>query len=260
MNPHIFEDYQPTKDLSRAATIPARWYTDPKFLEYEREQVFARTWQVAGYTRDVQAPGDYFACDIVGEPVVVTRTKAGELRAFSNVCRHRASLIAEGKGHGPSLRCPYHSWTYGLDGRLLSQPEFEGVQDWDKSKICLPQFCVETWGPFVFVNQDPGGPSLMETMGDIPREVAEIGCAVEELRFAERRDYVIDCNWKVYIDNYLEGYHLPAAHPSLHRALDYSQYRVDTHRYYSSQYAPLRQANGGKALYYWTFPNFMLKN
>ena len=251
-------DYTPTPDLSRAATIPARWCTDPAFLELERERVFGRTWQPVGYAQDVADPGDYFSCDIVGEPVVVARARDGTLHTFSNVCRHRASLIADGKGHGPSLRCPYHNWTYSLDGRLLSQPEFEGVEEWDISKVCLPQFRVETWGPFVFVNQDAQAPPLAEVFGAIPREVEEIGCDLSQLRFAERRDYVIECNWKVYIDNYLEGYHLPAAHPGLYRALDYSKYRVDLYRYYSSQYAPLRHATGSRALYYWIFPNFML--
>ncbi len=251
-------DYTPTTSLARAATIPARWCTDPAFLPLESERIFARTWQPVGYTRDLAKPGDYFACEVTGEPVVVTRAKDGRLHAFSNVCRHRASVIAEGKGSGPSLRCPYHNWTYSLEGKLLSQPEFEGVEDWDRARICLPQFRVETWGPFVFVNQDASAPALLDVLGEIPREVSEIGCQIENLRFAERRDYLINCNWKVYIDNYLEGYHLPAAHPGLYRALDYSQYRVDTYRYYSSQYGPLRQGNGDRALYYWIFPNFML--
>ena len=167
-------------------------------------------------------------------------------------------MIVEGKGHGPSMRCPYHSWTYSLEGRLLSQPEFEGVEEWNKAEICLPPFRAESWGPFVFVNQNSHAPPLLEVLGEIPREVAGLGCDVQQLRSVERRDYIINCNWKVYVDNYLEGYHLPAAHPGLYRALDYSKYRVDTHRYYSSQYAPMRNDAGSRALYYWIFPNFML--
>ena len=168
------------------------------------------------------------------------------------------------------IRCPYHAWTYTLDGRLHGQPEFEGVENWDRSQICLPEFRVETWGPFVFVNQDAQAPPLAEVFGDIPREAAEIGCRPGELHLAARRDYEIACNWKVYIDNYVEGYHLPAAHPSLFRELDYAQYRVETFRYYSSQIAPIRPRGGegarryefadssNRALYYWIFPNFML--
>jgi choline monooxygenase len=261
-------DYSPT-DLARAATIPSRWYLDPQLLDLEREKVFGRTWQPVGFAKQVAEPGSYLAAEIAGEPVVVTRAKDGVLRAFSNVCRHRASIIADGRGNAASLRCPYHGWTYALDGRLLACPEFEGVQDWDKSTVCLPQFRVEAWGPYVFVNQDHSAKPLAEIFGAIPEEVAKLGCAVDQLEFHQRRDYVIECNWKVYVDNYLEGYHLPAAHPGLFRELDYSRYRVDTYRYYSSQFAPIRPPRPGKenrryesdglnALYYWIFPNFML--
>jgi choline monooxygenase len=258
-------------DLARASTIPARWYTDPEMLEAESARVFGRTWQAAGHASEVAEPGSYLACEIAGEPVLVTRAKDGMLRAFSNVCRHRGSLLASGTGLGSVIRCPYHAWSYSLEGRLIGQPEFEGVENWDRSSVCLPEFRVETWGPFLFVNLDRAAPPLAEVMGSIPEEVAAIGCGLERLKFSCRRDYVIECNWKVYIDNYLEGYHLPAAHPSLFRELDYSQYRVETFRYYSSQIAPIRARSEGaesrrydfgdstnRALYYWMFPNFML--
>ena len=111
------------------------------------------------------------------------------------------------------LRCPYHAWTYELNGKLLGTPEFEGVDEWNRSEVCLPQFQVETWGPLVFVNQNAAAPSLVEVWGDIPRQAVEFGCPLEQLRLCARRDYVINCNWKVYVDNYLEGYHLPAVHP-----------------------------------------------
>jgi choline monooxygenase len=259
-------DYTFNPDLCRASTIPARWYTDPAMLEAERQAVFARTWQAVGRSDWVAAPGSYFSCEIAGEPVLVARGEDGVLRAFSNVCRHRGSLLAEGQGCGPVIRCPYHGWTYKLDGSLFGQPEFEGVADWDRSKVCLPPFQPAVWGPFVFVNQDALAPPLAEVLGAIPGEIAQIGCAIERLRFRHRRDYVIACNWKVYIDNYLEGYHLPTAHPSLFRELDYAEYRVDAYRYYSSQIAPIRQgtprygfSDGSRqALYYWIFPNFML--
>lgn len=251
--------YTATRDLARATTIPAGWYTDPRVLELEKRCVFHRTWQAVGHAGQVAKAGSYLAVDIAGEPVVIARAADGELRAFSNVCRHRASLIASGCGEASVLRCPYHGWSYRLDGRLHAAPEFEGVKDWNAAEVCLPQMRVETWGPFVFVNVDGKAPPLAEVLGTIPKEVEEIGCPVEQLHFSARRDYVIQCNWKVYVDNYLEGYHLPAAHPSLHRMLDYSRYRVDTFRWYSSQHAPLRSADKDEqALYFWIFPNFML--
>ena len=265
-------DFSPGPILARAETIPARWYTDPGILARENERIFARTWQPAGFLHQVAEPGHYITREIAGEPIIILRGKDGVLRALSNVCRHRASTILDSEGKTASLRCPYHGWTYGLDGRLLAAPEFEGVENWSRDRVCLPAFQVDTWGPFVFVAQDPAVPTLAEVMGAIPDEVRAIGCDPDRLHLSARRDYVIQCNWKVYVDNYLEGYHLPAAHPSLFRELDYAQYRVDTYRYYSSQYAPLRPARGGVSrqydyaaaetaptvLYYWIFPNFML--
>src|SRR5580658_2414877 len=196
-------DYSPTDDLARATTIPSRWYLDPAMLEAERERIFGRTWQPVGHAQTVAEPGTYFACEIAGEPVIVARAKDGVLRAFSNVCRHRASIIAQGGGKAATLRCPYHNWTYALDGRLIACPEFEGVLDWETSSVELPQYRAEIWGPHVFVNQDAGslerGPGLTRVFGNIPAEIAEIGCAVDQLQFSERRDYIIDCNWKVYV-------------------------------------------------------------
>ncbi len=267
-------DFTPNTDLSRASTLPSSWYTDPSILELEREKIFCSTWQPVGRIDMVVRSGDYFACDVVGEPVVVVRGMDGILRAFANVCRHRAGPVAAGRGNRKSLQCRYHGWTYTLDGRLFAQPEFEGVQDWNKTEICLPSYRVETWGPYVFVNLDHSAPGLTDVMGAIPDEVNRMGFALEKMHFLERRDYAVHCNWKVYIDNYLEGYHIPIAHPGLFRELDYEKYRIDTYRYYSSAYAPVRPLKEGeiqgrdrryvrseeesKALYYWIFPNFMI--
>jgi choline monooxygenase len=267
-------DYKPITDLSRASTIPRRWYVDPDILTEERRKIFWKTWQAVAHQNELQRPGDYFACEVQGEPVVIVRLQDGTLSAYSNVCRHRAHPVAMGKGNRKSLQCRYHGWTYGLDGKLLAAPEFEGVQDWNKSEICLPQLRTETWGPYVFVNLDHSGPSFTDLLGDIPSEVQRQGFPVDRMHFIERREYIVDCNWKVYIDNYLEGYHIPMAHPGLFREIDYAQYRVDTFRYYSSAHAPIRPAKDGdidardrryvrsesesSALYYWIFPNFMI--
>ena len=268
-------DFVPSPDLATATTMPARWYTDPAFLELEKEKIFWRTWQPVGRTDMVARPGDFFACEVVGEPIVVTRTKEGELRAFYNVCRHRGAQVARGKGNRKSLQCHYHGWTYGLDGQLLATPEFEGVKNWNKADNCLPPVKVEAWGPFIFVNLDPNAPDMKDTCyGDIMAEMKQKGFHIDRMTSIERRDYEIACNWKVYVDNYLEGYHLPTAHPALFRELDYDQYRVDTFRYHSSQYAPIREVDltdprdrdrryirtkdEEQALYFWIFPNVML--
>ncbi|HMA33543.1 MAG TPA: SRPBCC family protein [Chloroflexia bacterium] len=265
----LLSDYQFEPNLARATTLPARWYTAPEFQTLEKDKIFTRTWQAIGRIDEVARPGDFITGEVVGEPLVVTRGTDGVLRAFYNVCRHRAGNVAAGKGNRKSLQCRYHGWTYGLDGQLRTTPEFEGVEEFDKACYGLQPVQVDTWGPFVFVNLDPAAPPLSATLGQILEETAHIPLA--QMRPVERRDYIIACNWKVYIDNYLEGYHLPIAHPGLYRELDYENYRVETHAQHSRQLAPLRPALGSGAgrryaevkadeevLYYWVFPNFMV--
>src|SRR5581483_1511528 len=184
--------------LSCARTIPSSWYTDPQFLERENERIFWHTWQPVGHAGKVAARGAYLAAEIAGEPCAVVRGNDGVLRAFSNVCRHRASTILDGNGCVKSLRCPYHGWTYSLEGDLLVAPEFEGVENWNRTDERLPPMRVEAWGPYVFVNIDSKAAPLSEVLGDIPEQVAAIGCLVTQLHFSYRRDYLICCNWKVY--------------------------------------------------------------
>jgi choline monooxygenase len=255
------------KDLARASTLPAWCYTSAEILTLERERIFARTWLPVGRREQLRRPGDFVAADAAGEPIVVVFDRRGELRAFSNVCRHRAGSVAEGCGNRQTLQCSYHGWTYGLDGRLMGTPEFDGVEGFDRERFGLVPLRVAGWGPFVFVNFDEGAPPLESTLGAIVGEAA--GRVAEGLRMCERRVYDVACNWKVYVDNYLEGYHVPLAHPGLHRELDYDGYRVETHRFHSRQHAPIRATAGSSrdrvympgssdALYYWVFPNWML--
>jgi len=253
-------DYQPTT-LAKATTLPSSWYLDPAFLEREREKIFHRSWQWVGRAEDVSRAGDHFAAEVQGEPIVVARDLDSELRGLSNVCRHRAALIAEGKGSGKLLQCPYHGWTYGLDGKLRRAPEMEGAEDFDIKDVCLPKVRVETWAPLVFANLSSSGPSFRETAPAIAEEVERAGFPIERMRFRERREYLVEANWKVYVDNYLEGYHIPMIHPALYRELDYEKYRVEAYRYHAAQIAPLRASRGregAEVLYYWVFPNLML--
>ena len=264
-----------------AQTLASRFYTDPHILEIEREKIFRRTWQlvgtldqacgeVKGVKRTISDPESYFTADVAGEPIIVVRDKLGTLRAFSNVCRHRAGPIALGSGCKNVLRCQYHGWTYTLDGRLIGTPDVEGVEFFDRSTMGMVPLRLETWEKFIFVNFDRNAEPLAAYLGKIPEQAR--GFQFEGLECAERRDYVIDCNWKVYVDNYLEGYHIPIAHPGLMREIDYAQYRTDTYRYYSQQFAPIRAMKATdsgerfyapgtglqEALYFWVFPNLML--
>lgn len=263
-----FRDYEPTA-LAKATTLPSIWYVDPVFLEREREKIFRRSWQWVGRSEDVSRPGDYFAASLLDEPIVVARGLDSGLRGLSNVCRHRAALIAQNKGSGKLLQCPYHGWTYGLDGKLRRAPEMEEVEDFQIEDVCLPEVRVEEWGPLIFANLASSGPSFRETAPAIAEEVERAGFPIETMKFRERREYVVEANWKIYVDNYLEGYHIPMIHPALYRELDYDRYRVEAYRYHATQYAPLRPSGGEdrtnpkreedeKALYYWVFPNLML--
>ena len=261
----------PSVPLARAATLPSAYYLDPAYLELEKERIFGRTWQLVARTDDLQRPGDFVPVTVLDEPIVLTRGLEGELRAFYNVCRHRAGQVALSKGNRKSLQCRYHGWTYGLDGCLRAAPEMEDTDGFDKADFGLMPVRVEAWGPFVFVNLSDDAPPLLEVMGAIPAEVAAAGYDVERMRLVERREYVVEANWKVYVDNYLEGYHLPIAHPQLFKELDYDAYRVEEFRYHSKQHAPIRskaedslyrrglpEGNEPEALYYWVFPNLML--
>lgn len=248
-------DYRPT-DLAHAKTLPSRWYLDPALLPVERERVFWRTWQWLGPAANLTAPGDFLAHDVQGEKIVAVRGGDSELRAFFNVCKHRAGPVAVGCGNAQTLRCPYHGWTYDLDGSLRRAREFEGVEDWEASSVRLDPVSAATWGPMALVNLDSTAPSLDVMLGEIGAEVADAGFPVGEMVHVERREYEVRCNWKVYVDNYLEGYHIPVAHPALYKAIDYDVYRVDTRRFHSRQHAPFR--GNDQALYYWMFPNLML--
>ncbi len=242
--------------LSRASTLPASYYIDPAALERERETIFARTWQLAGREEQVAEPGRFFTALIAGEPLLIVRGEDGALRALSNVCRHRAGPVAKGEGKRAAFQCGYHGWTYALDGSLRTTPEMEGADCFEKASLALPRFRVESWNDLLFVNLDPAAEPLSEFLGDLS------SVKFSGMRPAARKEWSVDCNWKVYVDNYLEGYHIPIVHPSLFREIDYPNYRTETRTSYSIQHAPLRHPErirgGGEAQYFWIFPNLML--
>jgi choline monooxygenase len=255
-------------NIARASTIPARLYFDPVYFELERDRIFARTWQLAARTEQLQRTGDYVAVEVAGERVVLVRD--GEaLRGFHNICLHRAGPVAEGCGRRQTLQCRYHGWTYDLTGGLIRAPEMEGVERFSPEDMHLLPVQVAAWGPLVFVNLDRNAPPLAHYLEDIPERASRFDAG--RMRYVMRKEYELACNWKVYVDNYLEGYHVPVVHPGLHKELDYDQYRVETFRYYSRQHAPVRPARPGDASrrylpaspeeepqYYWLFPNVML--
>ncbi|MDQ3282803.1 MAG: Rieske 2Fe-2S domain-containing protein [Acidobacteriota bacterium] len=249
--------------LAHASTLPSRYYFDPAILAEENRNVFGRSWQLAGHAAQVREPGQYFTTTIAGEPLLVVRGNDGVLRAMSNVCRHRAGPVAKGEGKRPVLQCGYHGWTYALDGSLRNTPEFEGVADFDRATCRLPQFQAAIWNELVFVNLDSQSESLESFLGELLSDMPKHDYS--GFRLARTKRWELDCNWKVYVDNYLEGYHIPIVHPGLYRELDYPNYRTETKGSYSIQFAPtrraerIRTANGDDEVrYFWIFPNLML--
>ena len=265
----IVDQYDPQAPLALASTIPASWYVDKKLYNLELKTVFSNTWQLAARTDQVNQPGQYVTTDIAGEPIVVVRGNDGVLRAFFNVCRHHAAAVmTEPEGKAAQLRCPYHGWTYSLEGELKGTPDFSGVCDFDRAKNSLVQLGVAEWENWVFVKIDSGNPCLEDFLTtDLTDQIRIL--QLNDLHWFERRHYHFDCNWKVFVDNYLDGgYHVPYLHKGLDSVLDYSQYQIDNGTRHCLQWSPLvtdgaeaqtgAVRQGERALYYWIYPNFMI--
>src|SRR5438552_14353994 len=192
------------EEVARAYTLPASMYLDPAVLAQEDTRISARTWQLVAHISELARPGDFKPTTIIDWPILLTHGLDGRLRGFYNVCRHRAAQVVTTRGNRKSLQCGYHGWVYGLDGTLQTAREMEGTEDFDKADFGLVPIRVDTLGPFVFANLDSRAAPLADWIGAIPGEIATAGYNIDKMRLIERRDYEIACNWKVYVDNYLE--------------------------------------------------------
>ena len=228
-------------------TLPWSWYVDPDVLRLEQERVFHHFWQYAARADQVAEPGQFVATRAGDVPVVVVRGNDGELRAFLNVCRHRGSLVCEGEGRRETLQCPYHAWTYELDGSLRAAPRTDTEPGFDREGIALLPLAVESWGPFVFVNPDAEGPPLAEALGEVPALLADAGLDVGGLAFHHRAWGEYAANWKICAENFLECYHCQVAHPGFSGVVDVSpgSYRLEASGLVSSQYGPVRERPRG---------------
>jgi len=225
-------------------TLPYGWYTDPEILRLERERIFRPAWQYAGHTGQLAQPG-YFASQVGQTPVVVTRDRDGVLRGFVNVCRHRGFTVAEGEQRRETLQCPYHAWTYGLDGKLRAAPRSEEEADFPQDELCLVPVAVDTWGPFVFANAGSDPEPLAQALGTLPAQIAELGLVVESLVHHSRWEAEIAANWKIVCENFLECYHCQVAHPGFSELIDVSPeaYVLSSDGRLSTQHGPLRVAS-----------------
>jgi phenylpropionate dioxygenase-like ring-hydroxylating dioxygenase large terminal subunit len=264
----ILSSYNDRASLAEAFTIPAPWYVDGRVAELETRTVFSKTWQMIGRAEKVAKPGQFLTASIAGEPIVVVRGQDDVLRAFYNVCRHHAAaVVTEPCGQASMLHCPYHGWNYGLDGSLKGMPEFDGVNNFERRDNGLVPVKVETWENFVFVNLDPAAAPLAGLLGGLVKRIAPLG--IGKLHYFDTRVYDIHCNWKVFVDNYLDGgYHVPHLHKGLNSVLDYKQYTIENQDRYCLQSSPMVSSaedaatgatrQGDRAWYFWQYPNFMI--
>jgi choline monooxygenase len=264
----ILTKYNDKAPLSEASTIPGPWYVDPRIAELEALTVFSNSWQVVGRVDQVATPGQFVTATVAGEPIVAVRGSDGQLRAFYNVCRHHAAkVVTEQCGSASILHCPYHGWNYGLDGSLKGMPEFDGVKNFERQDNGLVPVKVDTWEAFVFVSLDPNAQSLRSFLGGLVKRCEPLGLA--KLHYFDSRSYDIACNWKVFVDNYLDGgYHVPHLHKGLSSVLDYKQYTIENEDRYCLQSSPMVSSEedaatgatrkGDRAWYFWQYPNFMI--
>ena len=246
--------------LEDAVTLPAHAYADPAFHAFELDCIFARTWQMVGRADQLREAGDHVVAEVGGKPVISVRGGDGVLRGFFNVCRHRAGPLALENGNASRLRCKYHGWTYTLEGQLRSAHEMEAARDFDIARIHLESIHVAEWEGLVFAAVGQPAVDIEGLMAGVRERIRPT--ELSKMRFQVRDTYDIDCNWKAYVDNYLEGYHLPHVHPGLNKLLDYRSYDTHLAAWHSWQQSPLDGERGpyqaGEAHYYFVWPNLML--
>ena len=241
--------------MAARQTLPWSWYSDPDVLRREQERIFRRAWQYVGHAGRLGEVGDRFAAWAGEVPVLVVRDE-DDIRAFLNVCRHRGSLLLEGDGNGKSVQCPYHAWTYSLDGSLRAAPRSDREPDFDPEGLSLVPLRLETWGPLLFVNADEGAAPLAETLGPVVELVP-----LDGLVFHSRDEYELGANWKIACENYLECYHCPVAHKGFSAAYDVDpdEYRLEpSSAYVLSQFAQPRGAGEGQAQFHFVWPNLRI--
>ena len=200
------------RPLLEASTLPPACYTSPAFYRREVQTIFMKVWNFIGRADRIPDAGDYFTIEFAGVPVIVMRGADGEVRAFANSCRHRGALLLDGEGNCRAIRCPYHSWTYDTDGKLIVAPEMDATSGFDPAEWHLTPIRLEDWAGFIFINFDDTAPSLRQYLGDLPHKLESY--RFDDMVCVRRREYVLNCNWKIYVENAMEAYHIATVHRS----------------------------------------------
>ena len=205
---------------SGAKTLPQRYFVSPEIFAKEQELIFSTRWVLVGHQSQIAKAGDYFVQEVAGESVIVVRDQRGEAHGFYNVCRHRGTRLCEDMtGHSSTIRCPYHAWTYGLDGQLVGAPHMDKVQGFDKAEHSLHAIEMALWEGFIFVNLIDGPTPLEEVFGPLAGKFSHWN--LPKLRSAKRIEYDVRANWKLIFENYSECYHCPGVHPALQKLTPY---------------------------------------
>ena len=266
-----FQDPELHEALNRGRTLPAEWYTDRTLFELEQKRIFAASWSYVGRVEQVAKAGDFLTGRVGSVPVVIVRDEAGTLQAYANVCRHRGSeLVLQKTGNRRTLQCHYHAWTWGLDGTLRTAPHCQEQAGFNKADFPLVPLGIETFGPFIFINPGSASCSLAATLGQLPEIIRSGGADIDALEFRERREYAIQANWKVVVENFLECYHCAVSHPGFAELIDLEKYQVVPYDRCCVQRGPLRASIkaqleagfrtdlGQEGIYTYLWPNFML--
>ncbi|MFO0997255.1 MAG: aromatic ring-hydroxylating dioxygenase subunit alpha [Alphaproteobacteria bacterium] len=198
------------KPLLEAETLPTWCYLSQAFYDREVERMFHKVWNFLGREDEIPNPGDYMTFDLFGEPVIVLRDREGQLRAFANTCRHRGAKMIEGKGNCRAIACPYHGWIYNLKGELTGTAGMEKTKNFDRKLYGLPQLMIDTWDGFIFVSFDPKIVPLRTYLGNFTEEMAPYG--FKDYVLTRRKEYILECNWKLFLENAMEEYHTPVVH------------------------------------------------
>lgn len=231
----FLQQWQPLNLTSEAVTFPAEMYTSMDIYKLEQERIFGKVWYYVGNISQLQNPGSYFTVEIAEQPLIVLRNREGELRAFFNVCSHRAAPLALGSGQCNRLVCMYHAWTFDLEGNLKGAPEMDSAEGFDLDCYGLKAVKVDIWESFIFVNLDPNSESLAAQLGDLPEKFKRY--RLHNWTIVHSVDYEMQANWKLLTENSAESYHEPSVHalvPKFYKGL-----LIEAKQFYYWQYSPL---------------------
>ena len=230
-------------DASRSRVLSPRYYTDPAVFAWEQDNIFAKSWAYAGHISQLPRPGSVFPCEIAGEPIIVARTVKDEIKAFYNVCAHRAARIVDEPVCAKSLQCPYHGWVYTLDGKLKTARRTNRTPGFEKTGIHLPAVRVEVMESFIYVNLDTDAAPMSETVGPMFEDIQKFEIDVGALKPVRQDSYTVHANWKVVVDNYVESYHTEIAHPIYVDGANWQDAYIESHEWYTLMGGPESQEN-----------------